>query len=160
MSRRILLVCLALLVGYFAVYAGDGMHVIAAADISAPRGEASGAAIPVVLGTLVVATIAMLAWFVTTVSFVIDWDDAKDDSATAVAALAFICAAMVFGTLAGPFTHYGAYPWYWTSKWDFLLFLAFVPMVIVVHGIVVDIIEARRERKSWNNVTSVRRGTA
>ena len=164
MSKRILLVCFALVIGYFAIYFGDGLHVWGVEDLNRPDGKAaSGLIALVVVVTLMIALIGVASWFTAMEKFVNNDNryEARDSEVATFAALALICLACVFGALAAPFTTYSAYPWYWTSKWDILLLLAFVPVAIVIHDIIADIAKARREKKTAkNNVTSIRRDTA
>lgn len=140
MSMRVLLVVLALIVGYFAVYFGDGMHTIVTTTFSA---DAEFYSFLVVLLVLICAFLSCVAWW----KGMRDFMDlgANDIQFAAIGAIAFVFAALVFGACAAPFTNYGAYPWEWTSRWDLVLVLGFVPTTVVIHGIIADIVTGHRD---------------
>ena len=77
--------------------------------------------------------------------------DTKPEEAVPHAAVGFVCIGCVFGIVAGPFTNYGAYPWYWTSRWDWAPIVAFVPNIMIVRDLISGAVVARRKRKAKEN---------
>lgn len=158
MSKRVLAALLTLVIGYFAVYFGDGLHVWSAADVNAPPHDWQGFVIgPVIVGQVIITLFGALAWWAMMNDFVHHWSVSVNNE-IARSAIAFICFACVFGVLAAPFSTYGAYPWHWASRLDVIPLLASAPLAIVIHGIFADIAEARHRRKiERNNITPIRR---
>lgn len=119
-SNRILIVCVSLVLVYFAVWAGDGM------SSSAPSGII---AVVVLLGLLTFLLALHHLWEPIPTS-------AESLNIAATSAVTLICAALLFGLAATPIT-LGV----WWSPWLFLLFVGCIPTIFAIKDIVLDVLE-------------------
>ena len=162
-SLRIVFIALALVIGYFAIYFGDGIHVFAAADLALPKDKSTGLVVFVIIGSIILTFFGGFAWFVAIAALADNEENTCDIEYVILSSAAFVLLGAVFGVIAGPFSNYGPYPWYWASMLDVLLLIALVPMVMAVHGLVIEIIadaRARKEALNKNTVTPIRRDRA
>jgi hypothetical protein len=146
-STRIFVITLGLIVAYFAVYFGDGMYVLAMADLNVPKAVPTPALIGIGLLAIVLTIVGGFLWFAFMIA-VLNEEEVTDSQSAVLTAFMLWGLSCVFGVLAGPFTNYGAYPWSWASKWVVLLLVALVPVAFVLHGVVLDIASNRREHKT------------
>ncbi len=121
MFEKLVYIGLAWVIGYLAIYAGDGLNVWATA-----QDKIVIALVPGLVCT-VFGVSAWIAWFHETEVY----SDERFASKSLVifAALSLVPMLFAFGDAASPFSSYGPYPWTWASAWDFLALLALVPMI-------------------------------
>ncbi len=130
--RRLVLVVTFLIVGYFAVYAGDGVKLLK----DGPANEYNEPAVALVVVGFVSAVGALL-WF-SALSSQLKGDAQKQAETALKAVVALVCLSFVFGYLATPFKEFGDYPWEWRTRYFFLLLIGFVPMVFLIESVVTD----------------------
>lgn len=142
MSKRILFIACGLIVAYAAVYFGDQLRQFSYAT-----------EVPIFVAGcwvlfIVAAYFAGTTWFLV-IREVVEFGDwyRDDDDIAPLAACSVSLVALAFGFLASPFTTHGSYPWQWASMWAIGLVVALVPSAFVVLGVVLDILDERRENK-------------
>lgn len=147
MSNRIplLLVVVGTVVAYFTVYFGDFLYMMMAPHPLPEGAHAKWFAvimfITIGIGPTIIGISMMMATFTfhkERASGIISTHELEEEAVTfpglnAVMSglMGFICFACVFGLIAGPFTNYGPYPWYWASWWMLLPILALGTSIFV-----------------------------
>lgn len=140
LTKRIILLLASIVIGYFFIYFGDGIYtLIGSATVKNDRQSFITLS---VFGGLILTVLGGIGYGAAMKYFLLG--RGTENTAAIGAAAGLVCFGCVFGILAGPFTNYGVYPWYWTSRWDFLPILALVPTVFVIHDIISKIVAAKR----------------
>lgn len=134
MSRRILLLVIGLILGYAAIYLGDGVNGIILNDST-----------PILVLPAIIATVF---WVVQMKTLLPNKHREINETDITLHVIAFVLLSYVFGACAGPFTKFGPFVWYWKSRWDILLLAALTPLILITHNLVIEIIETRRAKKA------------
>ena len=161
LMERVILLLAGVVVAYFAIYFGDGLYAALVTDFALPKTELGLLIIPALIFGLILAVVGLIGWTAAMTCALSRYPMEDQENVTVYAVIGLICLSCVFGIVAGPFTNYGAYPWYWTSRWDWLPILALVPSILVARGLLTEAIVARRnQKKSKNDVPPTHRDTA
>lgn len=149
--NRILILAMGLIIGFAAIYFGDGLRgwwtdYNVSKAISTLTNDEEARGIFVIFAVAACLVLGSVSWCYAMRDLSdgnpIDGRSPKK-SFQAAGALIFFCA--LFGTLAAPFSFYGPYPWQWASMWDVIPLFALMPTVLLGYAIVT--ISSREEQE-------------
>ena len=156
-SNRVIIIVVGLVLSYLAAYFGDGINAIIRLNWNLEGSPVFSVILGVITAVVAIIGFIILTAVLKDIFFLersaINKDD-KDGEAlgSLFSAIVLTC---VFGVLAEPFTNYGPYPWYWISKWAWLLVVAFVPTIFVIKYLIFDVAQARREKADLRSKNTV-----
>lgn len=129
---------------YWAIYLGDAIYIVFAREFA--RDAALAILIIVLLGDAIIVAIivALVCWIVSTVVF-LSKDLAEEfppEYRDTFAYGSFVVSGLLYGTFAGPFSNHGLNPMHWISGWNFIVFLAAIPVWLSVWKLLSDLVKS------------------
>lgn len=143
--KRGLFLLFGLILSYFAVLAGDGMHQYIL------NAETDFEIIAKII-CLIVACIACISgialWWLIVAEHIMNKEPETDFIfvVTTLNNASIICLSLVYGIIVSPFAEFGPAPWQWWSAWDLFLLLALFPTIYLGFDIGSDAVSAWRRR--------------
>ncbi len=149
-TNRIVAVFTALVLGFFALQLGDGIHHLTVLDMARPKPNQSGW----IVWASVIGVAAAVAFGV----FFSAMLELCDNNFISIGMTIIVTTALgfYFGIIVGPVSEWGPYPWYWfQSKWAILLVLALLPPICLLVEFCKEA-SLQRRTNSGSNVTPIR----
>ena len=143
MSKRFLILLCGLILSYFAILAGDGMHQYI---LNAETGIEIVITVISILFAIAAFGCGGFVWVMIVIENIIGKEDGDDVVITMLNSASIICLSLVYGIIVSPFAKFGPAPWQWWSAWDLFLLLALFPTIYLGFEIGSDAVWAWRHR--------------